>query len=281
MCIVFIILMCSVKTTGKGIEQFTSMEDNPKTHSNNSFESDSKPNDITETVYYPIIVDISKMVVPGPERDVLKKCLEDILEGYDESNISDPITNDTNNPFYFNYDDFLPLLKENIEKNYDILKALNAQEIIQDNDKCNISGIYPISPISTDNSDNDTRSFILKDIVLQNQLREAISQFNGSNELLNIKQEYPYRKAKYPPWHVLSNKDKVDALRLTQGDPQRYSNGVTISVITYYGLLLLVGIPGNGLSILIILTNSYMRTSPNIFLLNIALADFVTLTIGK
>ena len=273
MCMIFVFLafIFSEKITCEEIEKLMTAKNNPKLASINVFESNPKQNHSTETVYYPIIVDLSKMADPGPKPSVLKKCLEDILGGYDESNIPDSITNDTIYPFYFNYEEFLPLLKESIETNYEILKDLSAQDFIQADGNCNISGIYPMSLAPTDDSENDTRSLILKDIVLQNQLREAIAQLNDSNQFKQLN----------PPWHVLPRELKSEILRKMQGDPQRYSSGITISVITYYGLLLLVGIPGNGLSILIILTNSYMRTSPNIFLLNIALADFVTLTMGK
>ena len=76
-------------------------------------------------------------------------------------------------------------------------------------------------------------------------------------------------------------KRKLNLMKTVQGDPRRYSSATTIGLTVYYGALLSVGIPGNALTILIILTNSYMRTAPNFFLLNIALADFVTLTMGK
>ena len=48
----------------------------------------------------------------------------------------------------------------------------------------------------------------------------------------------------------------------------------------YYGVLLVIGIPGNILTALVILTNSHMHTAPNMYILNLAIVDVVTLAIG-
>ena len=85
----------------------------------------------------------------------------------------------------------------------------------------------------------------------------------------------------YPSWENLTKEEKKAFLNLTLGSPQKYGDKGTYGLGAYYIMLLFVGVPGNVLTCLIILTNSYMRTAPNIFLFNIALADFVTLITGK
>ena len=85
----------------------------------------------------------------------------------------------------------------------------------------------------------------------------------------------------YPPWENLTKEEQRAFLNLTLGSPQMYGRTGTYGLGTYYSALLFIGIPGNALTCLIILTNSYMRTAPNIFLFNIALADMVTLMTGK
>lgn len=63
-------------------------------------------------------------------------------------------------------------------------------------------------------------------------------------------------------------------------DPQRYNCSTMIILAVYYGVLLLIGIPGNILIGLVILTNSHMRIAPNIYIFNLAVVDVITLAIG-
>ena len=49
----------------------------------------------------------------------------------------------------------------------------------------------------------------------------------------------------------------------------------------YYAVLIVIGIPGNMLTAVVILTNSHMHTAPNMYILNLAIVDVVTLAIGK
>ena len=95
------------------------------------------------------------------------------------------------------------------------------------------------------------------------------------------KDKTPVNSINLPPWEDLTSQQKYAILQSALGSPQKYSNGTVSGLSFYYSALLSVGIPGNGLTILIIATNSYMRTAPNIFLLSIALADLLTLTLGK
>ena len=94
---------------------------------------------------------------------------------------------------------------------------------------------------------------------------------------------YPYHEIKYeyPPWDNLTNDEQKRFLELELGKSQRYNATLTAFLSSYYGTLLLVGVPGNILTCLIILTNPYMRTAPNIFLFNLAVVDLVTLTMSK
>ena len=63
-------------------------------------------------------------------------------------------------------------------------------------------------------------------------------------------------------------------------DPQRYNCSTMTFLAVYYGVLLLIGIPGNILIGLVILTNSHMRNAPNIYIFNLAVVDVITLAIG-
>ena len=79
-------------------------------------------------------------------------------------------------------------------------------------------------------------------------------------------------------WKDLSGNQKQMYLEVNQGPRQRFSKNQAIPLTIYYGALLAVGVPGNLLTCLIITTNSYMRTPPNFFLLNLAATDLLTLT---
>ena len=94
---------------------------------------------------------------------------------------------------------------------------------------------------------------------------------------------HPFRRMQYeyPPWENLTYNEQTRFLELELGPTNRYNKTMSAFLTTYYGSLLMVGVPGNGLTCLIILTNSYMRTAPNIFLFNLAVVDLVTLTMSK
>ena len=94
---------------------------------------------------------------------------------------------------------------------------------------------------------------------------------------------HPFRRMRYeyPPWTNLTDNEQKRFLELELGPTARYNKTMSAFLSTYYGSLLLVGVPGNGLTCLIILTNSYMRTAPNIFLFNLAVVDLLTLTTSK
>ena len=85
----------------------------------------------------------------------------------------------------------------------------------------------------------------------------------------------------YPQWENLTKEEQERFLQMELGKPNRYNQTVTGFLTAYYGSLLLIGVPGNVMTCMIILTNSYMRTPPNIFLFNLAVVDLVTLTMSK
>ena len=85
----------------------------------------------------------------------------------------------------------------------------------------------------------------------------------------------------YPQWENLTKEEQDRFLQTELGKPNRYNQTVTGFLTAYYGTLLLIGVPGNVMTCMIILTNSYMRTPPNIFLFNLAVVDLVTLTMSK
>ena len=85
----------------------------------------------------------------------------------------------------------------------------------------------------------------------------------------------------FPPWENLTLEQQTQFVMTQIGNPQRYTPSVTTTLGLYYGGLLVIGLLGNLLTSLIILTNSYMRTAPNMYLLNLAVVDIITLIISK
>ena len=68
---------------------------------------------------------------------------------------------------------------------------------------------------------------------------------------------------------------------LLVGEKEKYGHLQGSVITTYYVILMLVGIPGNVLTCLIIKANAYMRTPPNYYLANLAAVDLITLVSGK
>ena len=98
------------------------------------------------------------------------------------------------------------------------------------------------------------------------------------NDPLNIMTAPNYQ---FPPWENLTLEQQTQFIMTQLGNPQRYTPSVTTTLGLYYGGLLVIGLLGNLLTSLIILTNSYMRTAPNMYLLNLAVVDIITLIISK
>ena len=59
-------------------------------------------------------------------------------------------------------------------------------------------------------------------------------------------------------------------------------NWATLIPLTItYSVFLIVGISGNLSTCIVILSNEYMRTATNVYLLNLAIADIATLALSK
>ena len=59
-------------------------------------------------------------------------------------------------------------------------------------------------------------------------------------------------------------------------------NWATLIPLTItYSIFLVVGISGNLSTCIVILSNEYMRTATNVYLLNLAIADIATLVLSK
>jgi hypothetical protein len=85
-----------------------------------------------------------------------------------------------------------------------------------------------------------------------------------------------------PPrhWSDLNSTEKDAYLQQAHG-PRELDRRLAVPMTVFYVVLFFAGIPGNLLTCLIIIWNSYMRAPPNFFLFNLAVADIITLSVGK
>ena len=192
-------------------------------------------------------------------------------------------------PFYHNYEDYSQGLNDSIFDEYGFWDELNSsnEENIFDNLHVSIlnltekiSSLHPLLTTFILNNITGTKnaSKSLSDILMSHQLSLIINQQNYSSD--KEKNRLSDDSISLPPWENLTKAQKNYILKQGIGEPQKYSNATVLALTAFYGALLSVGIPGNGLTILIIVTNSYMRSAPNFFLFNIALADLLTLILG-
>jgi hypothetical protein len=190
-----------------------------------------------------------------------------------------------NTDYDYNYNYAEPVLPPNADKinNVDLLNALSSYFIPKTGSKdltTNHSELKAVNPFQA--FQNITKKLNLSDSSPFFDPYFFLSVNNKSNKIASMDiPSVPITQSKYPPWENLTEDQRNFFLNMTLGSPQRHSIRVSTGLTLYYGILLLVGIPGNGLTCLIILTNSYMRTAPNIFLFNIAFADLITLIMGK
>ena len=194
-------------------------------------------------------------------------------------------------PFYYNYEDYFPNLNDSVRDKFDLFDEINDYDGLNDihhlpetdsNLTESISSIHSLLSILTNNSGTENTSISLSDIILSHHLNSIISQQSNKTNYIECPMHLNEPNQLYlPPWENLTIIQKDVILKSALGEPQKYSNFTVLSLAAYYGAILSVGIPGNALTLLIIITNSYMRTAPNIFLLNVALADLLTLTLGK
>ena len=81
-------------------------------------------------------------------------------------------------------------------------------------------------------------------------------------------------------WSDLNQTEKDDYF-FRHRYPKRYDKDTALPMTVFYGVLFILGVPGNLLTCFIILLNSYMKAPPNYFLFNLAIVDIITLTMGK
>ena len=69
-------------------------------------------------------------------------------------------------------------------------------------------------------------------------------------------------------------------IEATLGDSHvNWSTLIPLSII--YSIFLIIGVCGNLSTCIVIISNEYMRTSTNVYLLNLAIADIATLVLSK
>ena len=91
---------------------------------------------------------------------------------------------------------------------------------------------------------------------------------------------YPYI-FRHKSWDELSSKEQNEFLLETLGSPRKYGKKKVLIPTIFYSTVSVLGIPGNILTCLTIYKNSYMKTASNFFIFNLAIADLVTLILGK
>ena len=78
------------------------------------------------------------------------------------------------------------------------------------------------------------------------------------------------------PAHENLDENITDYIKATLGDSHiNWSTLLPLSII--YSIFLIVGVFGNLSTCIVIISNEYMRTPTNIYLLNMAIADIATL----
>ena len=82
-------------------------------------------------------------------------------------------------------------------------------------------------------------------------------------------------------WANLSTKEKDKYLEEALGPQHKSGEKKVVIPTVIYSAISILGIPGNILTCLTIITNSYLQTPPNFFIFNLAAVDLVTLIIGK
>ena len=81
-------------------------------------------------------------------------------------------------------------------------------------------------------------------------------------------------------WQMLPQKFKEKYIEYHQGDTVLNCEA-QVGLTLFYVLLLLIGLPGNLMTCIIIWCNSNKITPTNCFLLNLAIVDIITLITGE
>ena len=82
-------------------------------------------------------------------------------------------------------------------------------------------------------------------------------------------------------WDNLTSEEKVKFLEDVLGPKRKYGRKKVLIPTIFYSTISILGIPGNILTLLAIVHNAYMKTAPNYFIFNLAIADLITLLLGK
>ena len=82
-------------------------------------------------------------------------------------------------------------------------------------------------------------------------------------------------------WNNLSSVEKDRYLEEVLGPQNKCGEQKVLVPTIIYSAISIFGIPGNILTCLTIITNSYLKTAANYFIFNLAAVDLVTLLIGK
>ena len=82
-------------------------------------------------------------------------------------------------------------------------------------------------------------------------------------------------------WNNLTSDEQDKYLEDVLGNQQKYGANKVLVPTIFYSTVSILGIPGNILTLLTISKNSYMKTAPNHFIFNLAVADLITLILGN
>ena len=82
-------------------------------------------------------------------------------------------------------------------------------------------------------------------------------------------------------WSNLSATEQHTFLEEALGPQHKYSDDKVVIPTIVYSAISIFGIPGNIITCLTIISNSYLRTAPNFFIFNLAVVDLITLILGN
>lgn len=74
---------------------------------------------------------------------------------------------------------------------------------------------------------------------------------------------------------------ETEVLLLDQLGPKQVPYASLIPMTCIYVLIFVTGMVGNGATCIVIAKNAYMQSATNYYLFNLAVADMLTLTLGK
>ena len=82
-------------------------------------------------------------------------------------------------------------------------------------------------------------------------------------------------------WSNLSATEQHTFLEEALGPQHKYSDDKVVIPTIVYSAISIFGIPGNIITCLTIISNSYLRTAPNFFIFNLAVVDLIILILGN